>query len=348
MADKNRVLIVIPDDGLEAVSRAVEGAGRSHMKRAICRTLFFVVLLGVGCTQPPPRKGQGEIAAAHSSAGGVVQFRVETVASGLEVPWAIAFAPDGRIFFTERPGRVRVIEEGRLRAEPLATISDVEPGGESGLMDLSLHPQFADNRLLYLAYAYRGDGQRVRVVRFRESGGTLAERTVIIENIPAARYHAGTRVRFGPDGKLYITTGDATTRELAQQLTSLAGKTLRLNDGGTVPSTPLSLSGAPGPKYGPTAIVTRRGLLGSRARICSFRPSTVPRVSMAPGAAMRSTSSSAGRTTSGPSFSTGKRAPRWSRHSWNTPRRSLLQAPCLSRLRFSGVSWPLLLRKPAR
>ncbi|MGH8653616.1 MAG: PQQ-dependent sugar dehydrogenase, partial [Gammaproteobacteria bacterium] len=134
------------------------------------------------------------------------------------------------------PGRVRVIEEGRLRPEPLATISDVELAGESGLMDLSLHPQFADNRLLYLAYAYRGDGQRVRVVRFRESGGTLAERTVIIENIPAARYHAGTRVRFGPDGKLYITTGDATTRELAQQLTSLAGKTLRLNDDGTVPS----------------------------------------------------------------------------------------------------------------
>ncbi len=206
------------------------------MKRAICRTLFFVVLLGVGCTQPPPGKGQGEIAAAQGSAGGVVQFRVETVASGLEVPWAIAFAHDGRIFFTERPGRVRVIDEGRLRPEPLATISDVELRGESGLMDLSLHPQFAVNRLLYLAYAYRGDGQRVRVVRFRESGGTLAERTLIIENIPAARYHAGTRVRFGPDGKLYITTGDATTRELAQQLSSLAGKTLRLNDDGTVPS----------------------------------------------------------------------------------------------------------------
>ncbi|MGH8522718.1 MAG: PQQ-dependent sugar dehydrogenase [Gammaproteobacteria bacterium] len=84
------------------------------MKRTICRTLFFVVLFGVGCTQPPPGKGQGEIAAAQSSAGGVVQFRVETVASGLEVPWAIAFAPDGRIFFTERPGRVRVIEGGRL------------------------------------------------------------------------------------------------------------------------------------------------------------------------------------------------------------------------------------------
>jgi hypothetical protein len=291
------------------------------MKRSICRTLVFVVLFGVGCTQPPPGKGQDEIAAALRGSGGAVEFCVETVARGLEVPWAIAFAPDGRSFFTERPGRVRVIEQGRLRPEALATISDMEPTGESGLMDLSLHPQFADNRLLYLAYAYRGDGQRVRVARFRESGGTLAERTVIIETIPAARYHAGTRVSFGPDGKLYITTGDATERELAQQLHSLAGKTLRLNDDGTVPSD--------------NPFVTQRGArpgiwsYGHRnAQGIAWQPSTVPPVSMALAAAMRSTSSSAGRTTGGPSFITGKPAPVWSRHCWNTPQRSRLPAPC--------------------
>lgn len=164
-----------------------------------------------------------------------MRFRVETVAANLEVPWAIAFAPDGRIFFTERAGRVRAIEDGKLRAEPVATIQDVEPTGESGLMDLTLHPQFAGNGYLYLAYAYRGDGRRVRVVRYRETAGALTEPRVIIENIPAARFHAGTRVRFGPDGKLYITTGDALERELAQRLDSLAGKTLRLNDDGGVP-----------------------------------------------------------------------------------------------------------------
>jgi glucose/arabinose dehydrogenase len=97
------------------------------------------------------------------------------------------------------------------------------------------HPQFATNRQLYLAYAYKQDGIRVRVVRFRETPGGLAERKLIIEDLPAAQYHAGTRLGFGPDGKLYLTTGDATEKELAQQLDSLAGKTLRLNDDGTVP-----------------------------------------------------------------------------------------------------------------
>ncbi|MEJ7576352.1 MAG: PQQ-dependent sugar dehydrogenase [Pyrinomonadaceae bacterium] len=171
-----------------------------------------------------------------SAANGSIQFRVETVASGLEVPWSICFAPDGRMFFAERPGRVRIYENGALRSQPVAVISDVEASGESGLMGMTLHPRFADNHFIYLAYAYDGRaGKRVRVVRFREANNTLLESHTIIEDIPAARYHAGTRVRFGPDGKLYITTGDATDRKFAQKLDSLNGKTLRLNDDGSVP-----------------------------------------------------------------------------------------------------------------
>jgi glucose/arabinose dehydrogenase len=157
------------------------------------------------------------------------------VARGLEVPWSIVFAPDGRILVTERPGRLRVIANGRLVAAPLHVFK-VSSRGEEGLMGLALHPDFSRNRLLYVSFATtRGGGIAVDVVRFRETGTSLVEPKVIIGNLPAARLHAGCRLEFGPDRKLYITTGDATERRIAQDLSSLGGKILRLNDDGSIP-----------------------------------------------------------------------------------------------------------------
>ena len=192
----------------------------------LTNVLFYAVACGADSADVPASKS-------------VPQFRVETVASNLEVVWSIVFAPDGRMFFTERPGRVRVIENGTLRAAAFFAVPDVEPTGENGLMGMALHPNFAENHFVYLAYAYRESGsgdQRVRVARYRENGATLIEPKTVVENIPAARYHSGTRLRFGPDNKLYVTTGDATNQSEAQKLSTLAGKTLRLNDDGSVPA----------------------------------------------------------------------------------------------------------------
>lgn len=204
------------------------------MKRMSMAVLScLLTLLAFACSQPPPGRGAGEVETSPQSQ---TSFKVETVIGNLEVPWSIVWAPDGRMIFTERPGRVRAFQNGRLQPQPIFTVPDVDSRGEAGLMSVALHPQFASNRWIYLSYAYSANGLEVRVVRYRETPSGFSDRKVIIDNLPAARAHAGCRLRFGPDGKLYITTGDATDRELAQQLNSVAGKILRLNDDGTVPS----------------------------------------------------------------------------------------------------------------
>ncbi|MBW3653925.1 MAG: PQQ-dependent sugar dehydrogenase [Actinobacteria bacterium] len=151
--------------------------------------------------------------------------RVETVATGLEVPWGIAFLPDGDALVTERPGRVRLLDAaGELRGEPVARI-DVAAQGEGGLLGLALDPQFEDNRFVYL-YFTTPDG--MRLARYRFEDGRLSEDGVILGEIQAGPIHDSGRIAFGPDERLYIATGDAGRPQLAQDPDSRNGKFLRM------------------------------------------------------------------------------------------------------------------------
>jgi glucose/arabinose dehydrogenase len=207
------------------------------MRRVVIGIVALLVLLGAGAflvarrAEPVPRApavSPVPDAPARSPAAEAVQV----VASGLEVPWALAFAPDGSIYVTERPGRLARIQDARV--ERIADIPDVAQRTEGGLLGLALDPQFATNRLLYLYFTY-GDGTKNRVVRYRIADQGLADARVLVDGIPGAPFHDGGRIAFGPDGNLYITTGDAINPGSAQDLTSLAGKILRVRADGSIP-----------------------------------------------------------------------------------------------------------------
>jgi glucose/arabinose dehydrogenase len=169
---------------------------------------------------PPARQGPRKLA---RSKGGPA---VSTYASGLEIPWDIVFLPDGSALVTERPGRVRVLSPaGKLRGEPAARVP-VSALGEGGLLGIALDPEFKRNRFVYLYYT-SADG--MKITRYRYRGGKLAEDATVLTGIKAGPIHDSGRIHFGPDKRLYVSTGDAGQDALAQQGDSRNGKFLRLS-----------------------------------------------------------------------------------------------------------------------
>lgn len=164
--------------------------------------------------------------------------RLEKVLDGLEVPWAIAFLSESEWLVTERPGRIRRVVDGSIAPDPVATVEAGE-SGEGGLLGIAAHPDFAINRFFYVYYTFEKDGDEVnRVERFTlsEDGASAVSDRVIIDDIPAGVFHNGGRIKFGPDGMLYVGTGDAREPDLSQDDSNLAGKILRITPEGEVPS----------------------------------------------------------------------------------------------------------------
>jgi aldose sugar dehydrogenase len=196
--------------------------------------ILAVVLSGSALAQSRPAP-----VVATSQAG---PLSVETVASGLENPWGLAFLPDGRMLVTERPGRLRIVSQAGVLSTPIANVPRVVAKGQGGLLDVVLDPGFAANRLVYLSYSEpREDGRNSTSVlrgRLSDSGTTLENTSVIFRQNPAANsnLHFGSRLIFARDGALFITTGDRYgLKDEAQNPASHLGKIIRIRPDGSVP-----------------------------------------------------------------------------------------------------------------
>ena len=185
------------------------------------------------------------LAAPHGAAQEVVKsqdetFRVVMLTRGLEHPWGLAFLPDVRMLVTERAGRLRIVaRDGRLEPQPVAGLPRIEEYGQGGLLDVALHPRFAENALVYLSFAEAGDGgYGTAVLRGRLSGNRLEAVEVIYRQQPKSRggRHFGSRLVFDRAGFLYVTQGDRGEQDRAQKPDDLAGKVVRLHDDGRVPA----------------------------------------------------------------------------------------------------------------
>ncbi|WP_428977733.1 PQQ-dependent sugar dehydrogenase [Rhodoligotrophos defluvii] len=181
---------------------------------------------------------------AHAEPGEVVarigDAEVTIYAEGLAHPWGLVFLDDeGRALVTERPGRLRIVSPDGSLSKPLGGVPEVDARGQGGLLDVALDPQFRDNRLVYLAYADRGeDGNGTAVARGRLENDRLVDTQVIFRQLPkkSSTNHFGSRLVFAPDGTLFITLGERFSfPEEAQDLSTHLGKVVRINSDGSVP-----------------------------------------------------------------------------------------------------------------
>lgn len=193
---------------------------------------LFLTALIILTTVPPPQ----DTFKAYDADGEKYAWDIEVVASGLEVPWDLASTLEGEIFITERAGKVKLLKkDGSIQT--IGNFPQVAAVGESGMTGLALHPDFKNNGYIFIYYTYRRGGEILnRVSRFTYQNNKLANELIILDKLPGGVIHNGGRMRFGPDQKLWILTGDAAKPSSAQDVKSLSGKILRINDDGSYPA----------------------------------------------------------------------------------------------------------------
>jgi aldose sugar dehydrogenase len=200
-------------------------------------TVLAALVVAAGCDTAEPRVADHEpsddpdVSATHG-------YRVNELVTGLEHPWALAFLPDGDILVTERPGRVRLVRDGTLRSDPVAGAPAAQAGGQGGMMDIVVHPDFPSNRLVYISYSKAVTGGRTTAVaRARWENDRLEGlEDVFVADAVGGGQHFGGRILFDGEGYLYLTIGDRGTGSRAEDLTDHAGTTIRLHDDGGVPA----------------------------------------------------------------------------------------------------------------
>lgn len=166
-------------------------------------------------------------------------YMVDTVVTDLESPWGMAFLPDGTMLITEKPGRLRLVKEGKLMPDSILGLPEITAKGQGGLLDLQLHPNYVQNGWIYISYSTAGDGGwNTAVMRAKLQGNSLVEQEVLFQAEPFTTkgQHFGSRIEFDDAGYMYITVGDRGNRdENPQSLENACGKVHRLYDDGRIP-----------------------------------------------------------------------------------------------------------------
>lgn len=207
------------------------------MKKLTLLFAFLYSFIFIACSDNEKDNVQEELVNETDSIA-AVSFVVDTLTDALDVPWAIAFLPDGRILITEKSGEIRIVENDSLLTEKIGGVPDVHAQGQGGLLDIQLHPNYDENGWIYITYAKPVEGGAVTALsraKLENNNFTKLEEIFVTNPVMSSSHHFGSRIAFDNDGYLFITVGERGTKENAQDLSNDYGKVHRLMDDGSVP-----------------------------------------------------------------------------------------------------------------